>query len=110
LLEADNRSLVPTQFEVLLIRDLAGKFGGTKLFVEQLEEAVPYFYEQVGQRLRAYVAAPPPLRTADSAAEADEPLEEVAEEAETAASGATDETQIVAAEQPFLTPSAGRVD
>jgi len=37
LLEADNRSLVPTQFEVLLIRDLAGKFGGTKLFIEQLE-------------------------------------------------------------------------
>jgi len=71
---------------------------------------VPYFYEQVGQRLRAYVAPPPPLRKAESTAEADERLEEVAEKAETAASNATDETQIGAAEQPLLRPSAGRVD
>lgn len=91
-LEAENRNLVPTQFEVLLVRDLAGKFGGTKVFIEQLEEAVPYFYEQVGQHLRAYVAPPPPLRKADSAAETDTPLEEVAEEAEAAASEATDDT------------------
>ena len=93
LLEAENRTLAPTQFEVLLIRDLAGKFSGTKTFIEHLEEAVPYFYEQVGQHLRAYVAPPPRLRKEDTAAETDQPLEEVAEEAEIAASEATDDAQ-----------------
>lgn len=110
MLEADNRSLVPTQFEVLLIRDLAGKFGGTKLFIEQLEEAVPYFYEQVGQHLRAYVPPPPPLRKAETAADSDESLEEVAEEARTAASKATDDTQIAASDHSFLGCGAGRGD
>ena len=109
LLEADNRNLVPTQFDVLLIRDLAAKFGGTKVFIEELEEAVPYFYEQVGQYLRAYVASPPPLRKAASAAETDEALEEVAEEAETAASEATDDTQGAAPEHPSLGFGAGGV-
>jgi hypothetical protein len=110
LLEAENRNLLPTQFDVLLIRDLAGKFGGTKVFVEQLEEAVPYFYEQVGQYLRAYVAPPPPLRAAASAAETDEPLEEVAEEAETAASEATDDTQVVRSEHSSFGFDAGGGD
>lgn len=102
LLEAENRTLVPTQFEVLLIRDLAGKFGGTKLFIEQLEEAVPYFYEQVGQHLRAYVAPAPRLRKEDTDRETDEPLEEVAEEAETVASEASGDAQAVASEHSTL--------
>ena len=110
LLEAENRSLLPTQFEVLLIRDLAGKFGGSKVFIEELEEAVPYFYEQVGQYLRAYVAPPPPLRKAAGAAETDEQLEEVAEEAETVASEATDDTQVVASERLSSGFGAGGVD
>lgn len=93
LLEAENRRLVPTQFEILLIRDIGGKFGGSKTFIEHLEAAVPYFYEQVGQHLRAYVASPPRLRKEDqSAKKAEEPLEEFAEEAEAAASEATNNT------------------
>lgn len=62
LLEAENRSLAPTQFEVLLVRDLGAKFTGSRTFIEQLEQAVPHFYEQVGQHLRAYVVAPPRLK------------------------------------------------
>lgn len=62
LIESENKSVVPSRFEVLLIRDLAGKFSGSKTFLEQLEEVVPHFYEQVGQHLRAYVAPPPRLR------------------------------------------------
>ncbi|NED97346.1 hypothetical protein G1H11_18780 [Phytoactinopolyspora alkaliphila] len=65
LLEGENKSLAPTQFEVLLIRDLAGKFSGSRTFVELLEEAVPHFYEQVGERVRGYVAPPPKLRRAE---------------------------------------------
>lgn len=62
LLEAENRSLAPTQFEVLLVRDLGAKFTGSRTFIEHLEQAVPHFYEQVGQHLRAYVVAPPRLK------------------------------------------------
>lgn len=80
LLEAENKSLVPTHFEVLLVRDMAGKFGGTRTFIEHLEEAVPHFYEQVGQHLRAYVPPPPPLRKEDGKAKnSEEPLKKAAE-------------------------------
>lgn len=48
-IEAENRAMLPSQLEVILVRDLAGKFIGSKTFIEQLEEAVPYFYDQVGQ-------------------------------------------------------------
>ncbi len=62
LIEAENRSMVPTQFDVLLIADIAEKFAGTRTFIELLEDVVPRFYEQVGQHLRAYVAPPPKPR------------------------------------------------
>ena len=71
---------------------------------------MPYFYEQVGQYLRAYVAPPPPLRNAASAEETDEPLEKVAEDAETAASEATDDTQImVSSTRPWVRCGRKRV-
>src|SRR3546814_14572946 len=60
-IEGENRALVPSRIEVVLVRELAGKFAGAKTFIEQLEAMVPHFYEQVGQYLRAYNA--PPLRT-----------------------------------------------
>lgn len=63
LLDAGNKSAVPSRFTVLLIRDLAGRFSGTKTFIESVEAAVPAFYEQVGQHLRIYVSAPPRVRT-----------------------------------------------
>lgn len=93
LLEGENRTLTPTQFEVLLIRDLAGKFGGAKTFIEHLEESVTHFYEQVGQHLRAYVAPPPRVRKEEGVADTDPSLEEVAEVAEAVASEAIDDAQ-----------------
>lgn len=96
LLDAENKTLVPTQFEVLLVRDLAGKFSGSKTFIEHLEDAVPYFYEQVCQYLRSYVPPPPRLRSngqSESDAETEESLEQVSDEAETVASEAVDEVQ-----------------
>jgi hypothetical protein len=61
-LERGREGLIPTSFEVVLVRDLGAKFSGAKNFIEGLEEAVPYFYEQVGQHLRAYVATPPKIK------------------------------------------------
>src|SRR3546814_21108025 len=55
----ENRALVPSRFEVVLVRDLAGKCAGAKTFIEQLEALVPHFYEQVGQYMRDYHEQPP---------------------------------------------------
>lgn len=62
VLQTDNRKLAPHALEVLLIRDVAGKFSGTRTFIEHLEEAVPRFYDQVGQHLRAWQPPPPKPR------------------------------------------------
>lgn len=59
ILEGHNPSLKPQHFEVLMVKDLAGKFSGTKSFIENLESVVPEYYERVGQHLRAWVAQPP---------------------------------------------------
>jgi hypothetical protein len=91
-IDAGNQALVPTQFSVLLIKDLAGKFSGTKTFIEQLEEAVPKFYEQVGQYLRAYVEPPPRVQKVSRELPGEEPLQVIAGEAAAAASEAVDET------------------
>ncbi|MFB9726826.1 hypothetical protein [Haloechinothrix salitolerans] len=75
VLESENRSLVPTSFEVLLVQDLAGKFSGSRTFIELLEGAVPTFYERVGERLRPYITPPPKLQRqqAESADDAGAP-------------------------------------
>lgn len=52
----------PNGFEVILVRDLAGKFSGAKTFIEQLEATIPHYYEEVGQHLRAWVPPPPKPR------------------------------------------------
>lgn len=63
LAEASNA--LPSSFDVLLIRDLAGKFSGRKTFLEEVEAVLPYFYEQVGQHLRPYIAKPPSVSKAE---------------------------------------------
>ncbi len=63
-------------FEVMMVRDLAGKFGGRKTFIEILESIVPEFYEQVGQHLRSWVPPPPKLKakpTADTEGDTSRP-------------------------------------
>ena len=54
-----NAKMAPRAFEVLMVRDLAGKFTGSRTFIECVEEAVPTFYEQVGQYLKQWRPAPP---------------------------------------------------
>lgn len=53
---------VPHSFEIRQTSDLGGRFRGAKTFVEECLSAVPTFYENVGQRLRAWVPKPPQIR------------------------------------------------
>jgi hypothetical protein len=69
LLGASNSKISPHTFEVAMIRDLAGKFSGSRNFIEHLESTVPAFYEQVGQYLKQWQPAPPKPRTAPMAEE-----------------------------------------
>ncbi|WP_133736928.1 hypothetical protein [Halospina denitrificans] len=64
-LDSDTTNVVPSRFEVFYMVDLAGRFAGNKVFIDELEAAVPRFYEQVGQRLRAWVAPPPKINRRD---------------------------------------------
>ena len=59
LLELSVPNLAPRKFSVKLIHHAAGKFSGRRTFIEAIEECVPHFYREVGQRLRAWVPTPP---------------------------------------------------
>ena len=67
VLESATSSVVPSAFEVFYMADLGARFAGNKVFIEELEKAVPHFYQQVGQKLRAWVAPPPKLQRRDPA-------------------------------------------
>ena len=58
-------SAVPRAFEVLLIKDVAGRFSGKKSFIEDLEEFIPEFYERIGQHLRRWTPPPPSIERND---------------------------------------------
>lgn len=58
-LQTDNQKLAPHRLDVLLVRDLAGKFSGRKTFIDHVESVVPDYYKQVGQHLRPWVPPPP---------------------------------------------------
>ena len=81
LLEAGFSGLQPNAFEVQLVRDLAGKMSGARTFIESVETVVPEFYQQVGQRLQAWVA-PPPKIAAIPGVEPEPELEEEPQEPE----------------------------
>ncbi|MDC0661369.1 hypothetical protein [Marinobacter sp. SS21] len=73
LLESDTSNTSATTFEVVYEIDLAAKFGGRKVFIEELEKAVPHFYQEAGQWLKAWTAPPPKI-------EKPEPIEPKQEE------------------------------
>ena len=51
--------LPPKRFEVFLLSDDGRRFAGRKTFIEEVERAVPHFYDNVGQSLERWVARPP---------------------------------------------------
>lgn len=64
-IEHTRKGVVPRSFDILLVRDMAGKFSGSGTFILGLEEAVPAFYEQVGQYLKAWQPSAPKIKGDD---------------------------------------------
>lgn len=71
-----------SSFEVLLVKDLGARFGQRRNFVSELETALPEFYEQIGQHLKAWQPPAPRLREdkADPSAVATEAIRDEAEQ------------------------------
>lgn len=65
--QGDAKSSV-SSFEVKMMRDFAGRFSGSRTFIEDLECLVPEFYRNVAQHLRAWVPEPPKLKDGDAKA------------------------------------------
>lgn len=78
-LESPATDVVPSAFEIFYMADLGHRFAGNKIFIEELEKAVPHFYQQVGQRLRAWVAPPPKLHRRDPAEQVEDAADEFIE-------------------------------
>lgn len=64
-LEHSTKGTLPTRFEVAIVRDLAGRFSGRQTFIDDVEAAVPDYYDRVGQHLRAWTPPPPPIEKRD---------------------------------------------
>jgi hypothetical protein len=58
----DRPGSVAHSFEVVLAKDLGGRFAQRRNFISELEQTVPEFYERVGQHLRPWVAPAPKLK------------------------------------------------
>ena len=69
-------------FDVLLVRDLGGRFAQRKLFVSELIKAAAEFYNNVGGYLTAWQAKPPKITGAkvEPASVSDEALREQVEQ------------------------------
>ena len=61
VLEMERAGMVPTGFEVIMNRDVGGRFPGRRTFIEDLEKLVPDFYDTVGQHLRVWSPPPPSI-------------------------------------------------
>jgi hypothetical protein len=80
---AEENGKVATSFEVLYARDLGAKFAQRRNFIAELEQAIPEFYEQVGQHLKAWQPLAPKVKEdrSESSDVSPEALREDAEEA-----------------------------
>lgn len=65
VLIGENHHTTVHALDVVLVRDLAGKFASRKKFVEEIEDLAPTFYEHIGQHLQAWVPAPPKIEKTD---------------------------------------------
>lgn len=64
-LENEGAGTVLKKFEIVIVRDLAGRFSKRKIFIEDVEELVPEFYERIGQHLRPWIPPPPKIDKRD---------------------------------------------
>ncbi len=70
-LESGRPDAALTSFEVVMIRDLSGRFSGRRTFIEDLENLVPEFYDRIGQNLRPWAPPPPSIDKRDPIEDAD---------------------------------------
>ena len=77
-LDIGRSGATPTSFEVRMTKDLLGRFSKPRIFIQDLEEFVPEFYEQIGEHLRRWIPSPPPIDKHDPIEET--PPQKTAEE------------------------------
>jgi len=65
--------MVAVGFEIVSVIDLGNRFGQRQTFIKELEDAVPDFWERVGQDLQAWVKPAPRVREERSEPEAVSP-------------------------------------
>jgi len=53
---------LPTSIEIVRITDLAGRFGGSRTFVEDCDRELPKFYAEVGQKLTKWTPPAPKVK------------------------------------------------
>ena len=87
-IQADNASLLPQSFEVVLTEDPGGRrFAGQRTFIEDLERVVPEFYRLVGATLKAWQPPPPQPVVREIDVVEDEPTDFEAEPESAAGNG-----------------------
>lgn len=62
LIEQGKGKMQVTSFDVLWLADLGRRFEQRRNFIDDLERAVPAFYDKVGQRLKGWQPPPPKLK------------------------------------------------
>lgn len=75
VLVPENVTDLPVSFEVIHMIDLAGRFRGSKTFVEEAEKAFPEFWSKAGQYLMRWVPKPPKLKESKPEVVDEEPLD-----------------------------------
>jgi hypothetical protein len=63
LLIPENMKSIPTKLEVIHFKELAGKFSGSKNFVQEFIDTFEIFYEKVVQNLEAWKPKPPKIES-----------------------------------------------
>ena len=61
LLIPENVKVIPNKLEIVYFNELAGKFSGSKNFVQEFMNSFEIFYEKVVQNIEAWKPKPPKL-------------------------------------------------
>ena len=69
----------PKSFEVFSVSEDGRRFAGRRTFIEEVERAVPVFYDQVGQHLKRWMPSPPKPVAKDLPQSAAAPKEKMAD-------------------------------
>lgn len=62
ILVPENCKDIPKSIEVAIVVDLAGRFRGSKTFVDESEAQLKYFYKKIGQKLSKWQAKAPTIK------------------------------------------------